>query len=203
MKNPFDAKIVEEKIAEFERETGYELIVAATKSSDPYPGAAWRGATLLALIFSSLILHFWELTPRTLEVVLIGALILLLVYILRKANLHYIFALPSEFERETLQEAQATFTQFHSKELGHEASVLFYISLKEHKIHLVTSSDLKLDPRNLEEAILKMSHEFKQKCYPEGLVQAIEILKNKILVNLGKNSKTIITSVEDRVFWRE
>lgn len=203
MKNPFESAEVNSRISLFEEKTGYELIVAAARSSDPYPGAAWRGALILGLLVSALILHFWNLEPRSLEVLLVGALVLIFVYLLRLTRLHFYFALPSEMERETLQEAQATFSHFQSDSLGHHASILVYLSLREHKIHLLTARELKLADEVLESAILKMSQKFKQGSFSDGLVDAIEVLETKILESVGKNQNPVKLNVADRVYWRE
>jgi uncharacterized membrane protein len=194
---------VSQRISAFEKNTGYELIIAAAKSSDPYPGAAWRGALLISLLVSALILHFWNFEPRSLEVLLVGLVTLLFVMLLRKCHLHYYFALPSEIERETLQEAQATYSHFQSDSLGHHASVLVYLSLQEHKIHLLTARELQLSDEDLDLAIIKMSHKFKEGSYAEGLVEAIGVLETKILNKVGRNPHPIHLSIEDRVFWKE
>jgi len=203
MKNPFDQPIVNQRISQFENNTGYELIVAAARSSDPYPGAAWRGATLLSLLISAIILHFWSFEPRSLEILLVGIIVLILVYLLRFLKLHYYFALPSEMERETLQEAQATFSHFQSESHGHHASILFYLSLRERKIHLLTSNDLKLDESTLKEAVSTMSHHFKKGSYADGLVGAVDLLEKKVLQSVGKNQNENQFKVADRVFWKE
>lgn len=203
MKNPFDSIEVSQRISAFEQNTGYELIVAAAKSSDPYPGAAWRGSLLLSLMISALVLHFWNLEPRSLEVLLVGLITLVFVIVLRKFDLHYYFALPSEMERESLQEAQATYSHFQSDSLGHHASVLVYLSLKEHKIHLLTARELELSDEDLESAILMMSQKFKEGSFAEGLIEAIGVLEMKVLTKVGKNPSPISLSVEDRVFWKE
>lgn len=203
MKNPFDSIEVNQRISAFEKNTGYELIVAAAKSSDPYPGAAWRGSLLLSLLVSALILHFWSFEPRSLEILLVGLVTLIFVMLLRRFNLHYYFALASEMERETLQEAQATYSHFQSDSLGHHASVLVYLSLKEHKIHLLTARELQLSDEDLDLAIIKMSQKFKEGSFADGLVEAIGALETKILNKVGKNPHPIHLSIEDRVFWKE
>jgi uncharacterized membrane protein len=203
MKNPFESTEINDKISSFEKSTGHELIVAATRSSDPYPGAAWRGATLVGLLVSAFILHFWELEPRSLEVLLVGAVILFFVYVLRVFKLHEYFALTSEMERETLQVAQATYAQFHSDDIGHHASILIYISIIEHKIHLLVAPDLKLSQESLDAAVIKMQQAFKKNCFKEGIIDAIEELEKSLLESVGKNPNPIVLNVEDRVFWRD
>ncbi len=203
MKNPFESNEINQRISQFEINTGYELIIAAARSSDPYPGAAWRGALLISLLVSAIILHFWNLEPRSLEVLLVGVVTVSFVFFLRLLKLHYYFALPSEMERETLQEAQASFSHFQSGSLGHHASILVYLSLREHKIHLLTARDLKLDDSVLESAIIKMSQKFKQGSYSQGLADAIDVLEKKILESVGKNAKPVTLNLADRVYWRE
>jgi len=200
---PFTSAPVAAKIKKFEEHTGYELVVAACHASDPYPGALWRGSVLVGLVLAALVLHFYNLHPRSLEILLVGACILLMVVLLRTLDLHRFFVLPSEAERETAEKASALFSQFQSTSLGHQASILLFFSLNEHKIHLLIDRDLngKLATEDLHEILALLRVHFKKGDFQTGLENAIGVLEEKILAKAGKNPHPPTLSVEDRIFW--
>ena len=199
----FNSTEISAKIKKFEENTGLELIVAAGKVSDPYPGATWRGGLLIGLILSAILLHFYAFEPRSLEVILVGAIILLSVCLIKFAGLNRFFFLNSETERETSEKASVLFSYFHSKDLGHEASILLFFSFTERKIHLLIDSHLKdkINQADLFEIISLIRMHFKTKHYELGLEKAIETLEQKILAKVGKNPNPPKLSVEDRIFW--
>lgn len=205
MKNkaPFTSAAVAEKIKKFEERTGYELVVAACHASDPYPGALWRGGVLIGLVLSALVLHFYNFHPRSLEILLVGAFILLVVTILRVLDLHRFFVLPSEAERETAEKASALFSQFQSSSLGHQAAILLFFSLNEHKMHLLIDRDLnsKLQAEDLHEILALLRTHFKKGDFQVGLENAIAVLEERVLAKAGKNPQPPTLSVENRIFW--
>lgn len=200
---PFTSAPVAAKIKKFEERTGYELVVAACHASDPYPGALWRGSVLVGLVLAALGLHFYDLHPRSLEILLVGACILLMVVLLRALDLHRFFVLPSEAERETAEKASALFSQFQSTSLGHQASILLFFSLNEHKMHLLIDRDLngKLATEDLHEILALLRVHFKKGDFQAGLENAIGVLEEKVLAKAGKNPHPPTLSVEDRIFW--
>lgn len=204
MKNaPFTSASVAEKIKKFEERTGYELVVAACHASDPYPGALWRGSVLVGLVLSALLLHFYSFNPRSLEILLVGLCILIAVVVMRALDLHRFFVLPSEAERETAEKASALFSQFQSSSLGHQAAILLFFSLNEHKIHLLLDRDMnaKLQPEDLHEILSLLRTHFKTGDFQTGLENAIGVLEEKVLAKAGKNPSPPTLSVPDRIFW--
>lgn len=199
----FNTQEISEKIKRFEATTGFELIVAAAETSDPYPGANWRGGLILGLFFSSLLLHFYALEPRSLEVLLVGAIILVSTIIVKFTGLSRVFHLNSETERETSEKAAELFSHFHSRDLGHEASVLLFFSFREHKIHLLVDSTLKqkLTQEDLLEIIGLIRLHFRSQHIALGIEKAIETLEAKVLSKVGKNPAPPVLTVEDRIFW--
>jgi uncharacterized membrane protein len=195
--------LVSKRIKLFEEQTGFELIVAATKSSDPYPGAQWRGGLLLGLLVSALLLHFYAFEPRSLEVLLIGLIISLTVAGVKLSGLGRFFVLPSESERETWEKAQVLFSQFQSTKLGHEAAIMLFISLEEHKMHLLIDRALneKISEQDLHEILSLLRVHFKAGQFDHGLEKAIGLLEEKVLLRVGKNPTPPQLSLEDRIFW--
>jgi uncharacterized membrane protein len=200
---PFTSAAVAEKIKNFEEHTGYELVVAACHASDPYPGALWRGGVLVGLVLSALALHFYNLHPRSLEILLVGACILLAVTVMRLLDLQRFFVLPSEAERETAEKASALFSQFQSSSLGHQAAILLFFSLNEHKMHLLIDRDMneKLKAEDLHEILALLRTHFKKGDFQTGLENAISVLEEKVLAKAGKNPHPPVLSVPDRIFW--
>ena len=202
-KTHFTSAEVKNKIQQFEQNTGYELVVAACHASDPYPGALWRGSVLLGLLTSGLVLHYYNFHPRSLEILIVGACILLMVIVLRLLDWHRFFVLPSETERETSEKAHALFSQFQATSLGHQAAILLFISLNEHKMHLLIDRDLKekISQEDLHEILALLRTQFKKGDFQKGLEEAIGVLEEKVLAKAGENPHPPALSVEDRVFW--
>jgi len=197
------SQLVTKRIQLFEERTGFELIVAAGTSSDPYPGAQWRGGLLVGLALSALLLHFYAFEPRSLEVLFVGLIVALSVAAVKLSGLGRFFVLPSEAERETWEKAQVLFSQFQSTTLGHQASILLFLSLEEHKMHLLVDQILheKLSESDLHEILALMRLHFRSGQFDQGLEKAIGLLEEKVLARIGKNPHPPVLAVEDRIFW--
>lgn len=203
MKATFDVTSVDQKIQQFEENTGYELIVAGTSSSDPYPGAYWRGGVLLGLLLSGVIFHFYEIHPHSLEILITGVTILAAVAGLCVSQLHRYFVVPAEAQRETSEKAAELFSHFQSQNLGHQASILLFFSLQEHKIHLLVDSELKvkLSQEDLNETVRLMIPHFKQRNYVQGISASVATLEEKVLTKAGKRQAKAEDHVANKVFW--
>jgi uncharacterized membrane protein len=203
MKAPFETSQIESQIQQFELATGHELIVVGANASDPYPGAVWRGGLLLGLLVAGTFLHFFEFSPRSLEVLAVGALILLMATLLRLTGLHRFFVLPAEAQRETSEKALELFSRFQSKNLGHEAAVLLFFSMQEHKIHLLVDSDLntKLNQADLDGIVELLQKEFHQRQFSDGISRSVGVLQETILEKVGKRPQSAENHVPNKVFW--
>lgn len=203
MKIPFETTLIEARIRAFEENTGHELIVAAAPCSDPYPGAAWRGGLFLGLIAAGLALYFWELHPRSLEVLLVGVLTLAMVALLRATSLHHLFMLPSEADRETLEKSVQLFHGFRQKELGHQAALLLYFSMWERKLHLLVDGELKgkLTQVELDGVVATIQSDFHRKDFAGGLTRGVGKLEELVLAKAGKRAQSAGNHVPDKVFW--
>ncbi|MBY0516832.1 MAG: TPM domain-containing protein [Bacteriovoracaceae bacterium] len=202
-KSQFTSPEVTHAISNFENTTGYELVVAVCTKSDPYPGAIWRGAVLFGLLCSILFLHFYDFSPKTLEVLVVGLFILVSVYVVKWTKLFHFFITSQESSRETREKAAELFSKFQSNRIGHQASLLLFFSLVERKMHLLVDKDLneKLSPEDLQETITLLRMHFKQGNFQDGLKKSIEILEKKILQKAGKNPNPCQFEVPDRIFW--
>lgn len=202
-KSQFTSPQVVEKIQQFEKNTGYELVVVAAEASDPYPGALWRSAIINALLVAALLFQFYTFTPRLIEVAIIAGLLGVFYLFFKLTGLHRFFILPSEAERETREKAESLFSRFQSSSLGHEASVLLFFSLSEHKMHLLIDRVLneKLKEDDLLEILTLLRLHFKQGDFQHGLEKAIGQLEQKVLSKVGKNIHPPTLVIEDRIFW--
>lgn len=200
---PFDVSGIETKIKNFEANTGYELIVTGTMSSDPYPGAAYRGGLLAGLLVAGLGFHFFEVHPHSLEILITGAAIALMITLLRVSGMYRYFVTPAEAMRETSEKAAELFSHFQSQNLGHQASVLLFFSMQERKIHLLVDSELKakLSQEDLNEAVALMGQHFKAKNYAAGVAESVTTLEQKILAKVGKRAMQAENHVANKVFW--
>jgi uncharacterized membrane protein len=203
MKIPFETTQIEARIRAFEENTGHELIVAAAPSSDPYPGAAWRGGLLLGLMAAGVALYYWELHPRSLEVLLVGAMALVMVALLRATSLHHFFVLASEADRETLEKSVQLFHGFRQEELGHQAALLLYFSMWERKLHLLVDGELKgkLSQEDLDGVVASIQSDFHKKDFAGGLTRGVTQLEELVLIKVGKRPQSAGNHVPDKVFW--
>ncbi len=144
-KSQFTSPQVVEKIQQFEKNTGYELVVVAAHASDPYPGALWRSSIINTLLIAAIIFQFYTFSPRLIEILIIAGLLVAFYGFFRLTGLHRFFILPSEAERETREKAESLFSRFQSSSLGHEASILLFFSLSEHKMHLLIDTRRNID----------------------------------------------------------
>src|SRR5690606_28334997 len=55
-----DVKLVEDKLKQFERNTGCELLLVVANTADPYPAAPWRFGFIAALLISLVFTYFFE-----------------------------------------------------------------------------------------------------------------------------------------------
>lgn len=202
-KAPFNVTGIEDKIQAFEANTGHELIVVATHASDPYPGAGWRGGVLIGLLIAGVVFHYFEVHPHSLEILATGALIGLATWLLRVTGAHRFFILPKEAMRETTEKAAEFFSHFQSQQLGHQASILLFFSMQEHKIHLLVDSELKgkLTQQDLDETVMVMASHFKEKHYEHGIEASVLSLEQKVLGKIGKRASQAENHVANKVFW--
>lgn len=200
---PFNAAEASEKIQNFEAATGRELIVVACGSSDPYPGASWRGGLLLSLLATGIFTYFFELEPHVLEILMVGVGAWIFQLLLHFTGAQMFFALAKEKERETAEKASDFFQRFQSNQLAHQASVLLFFSLAERQIHLLVDRDLKdkLSTEDLLEIVTLLQMHFKRQSFGAGLGAGIELLQKKVLEKAGKNPHPSSNDVPDRVFW--
>lgn len=204
MKNPFENRPdLEASIRRFEERTGLELIVAATPVSDPYPGASWRAGAVLGTLAALALIPFTPWESYVAHVLLTAALIGLAAQGLAGSRLHHLFLLPSEVERETSEKAAQIFSQFQRQDQIHRASLLVFLSLAEHRFHILVDGALtELVPqRELESLVTLFSAEFKQAHFCEGLTAGIAKLEAHLLRHIGKQADRGEATVADHVFW--
>ncbi len=200
---PFDVAQAEENIRAFESSTGYELIVAAVPTSDPYPGAAWRGGLLLGTLLAGLWLHFYELNPRAWEALVVAGCVAAATYLLRLTGFHHAFLWQAEADRESAEKAATLFSRFQGGGMGHQASILLFFSLGDHRIHLLVDRELaqKLPQADLDEIVEALGTPFRRRDYGAGIALSVDLLERKILNKVGKRPESAPDQVANRVFW--
>lgn len=204
MENPFaNRPELEASIRRFEERTGLELIVVATPVSDPYPGASWRAGAVLGTLVTLALIPFTPWESYAAHVFVTAALIGLAAWGLARSRLHHLFLLPSEVERETSEKAAQLFSQFQRQDQVHRASLLVFLSLAEHRFHILVDSTLTelVSQRELESLVTLFSAEFKEAHFCEGLTAGIDKLEAHLLNRIGKQAGTGTTAVADHVFW--
>lgn len=200
---PFDVQQIEKRIGSFEANTGLELIVVATRTSDPYPGAYWRGGLLIGTLLAFVLFHYYEFHPHTWEIATTALLIALSAHILRLTQFHRFFITLPEGARESSEKAAQAFSHFQSQSKGHDASILVFFSMFERKIHLLVGRELKdkLSQEDLDQTVQLMTTHFKQGKYAQGIEASIASLEERVLSKVGKRPVGE-NKIENKVFWQ-
>lgn len=187
MLNQEDVKIVENKIKDFETNTGCELIVVVAKSSDSYPAASWRFgfySSLIAIFIFSLYFEFhhsyyWPgvflvLTP-------------LGVWLGGHDSAKRWALNPIEVDRECYEKSIECFHKFGTSKVEHKVTAMIMVSLLERKINVLVDEKLKsqLTQEELDELVSIMKVHFKQGNMCLGFIKSIESFEQKILKDFG------------------
>lgn len=197
MKNLFtqnDIELIENKIKDFESNTGCDLLIVVRKESDDYSGQAWMFSvfgsfilTFVLIIISSYLelhlelkaLYFWPFISLTLTLILFKLSNFMLIKSLLINDL--------DCEKKCLEKAIHSFYTLGVTQVTHKVTALIMLSVLEKKIVLLVDSKLKekIDQNELNDLINQMKKNFKVRKFSQGLIETIEKLKSKILHDFG------------------
>lgn len=182
-----DVKLVEDKIKQFEVNTGCELLVILAKASDQYPGATWRFGVILGLIVTFIFSLFFEFHHAYLWP-FFTFLITILGLWLGNLNWAKRLALSDwEVDRECFEKSVEYFHTLGTSKVSHKVTAMIMVSVLERKIMVLVDEHLKsqITQAELDELIEVMKVHFKQGNMVLGFIHSIENLEQKILKDFG------------------
>ncbi len=199
-----DVKLIEEKLKQFERNTGCELLLVHAKQSDLYPGASWRfgmiAGFILTFIFSLFLDfhhgYFWPL-----------AMLLVTVVMVWVGHFTWAkkFALSDiEIERETMEKAVEYFHTLGTSKVSHKVTAMIMVSVLEKRIIVLVDEKLKshITQPELDELVNIMRTHFRAGNMGLGFIQSIESLEQKILKDFGgKVSDVNPSELKDQILF--
>lgn len=195
---------VEEKIKQFEENTGCELVVAIAEESDPYPAAPLRFGFLAMITLSLIATYYFEFHIDT---YLVFAQLILMIILAQLGRIPYfkkLMLLESEVQREVGEKSIELFYQLCSTKTEHKVSTLLYISLLEKQIRLLVDKDLneKIDQKKLDNVVHNLSNELKNKKFGDGVIHAIDTIEQMVLEAFGEKLNQVAPNeIKNKVFW--
>jgi uncharacterized membrane protein len=197
-----DVKLIEDRLKQFEANTGCELLLVHANSSDLYPGASWRfgiiGGFILTFIFSL----FFEFHHGYLWSVAMFVVTVVMVWI-GHFNWAKKFALSDiETNRETLEKAIEYFHTLGTSKVSHKTTAMIMVSVLERKIFVLVDEKLKTEitQAELDELVAIMQKHFKEGNMGLGFISSIQSLEAKILKDFGgKLSQVSPSELSDKI----
>ncbi|MBL7665262.1 MAG: hypothetical protein JNM93_09020 [Bacteriovoracaceae bacterium] len=196
---------IENKIKAFESNTGSELVLCIAKSSDQYPAAILRFAVILSFICSFCISFYFEFEFSFYPIILQFLFFVFFAFIGKLKFLKKYFLSTVEVLREVDEKSIEVFYLLGSSQ-DHNGHILLYISLLERKIKLLVGKKIaqQMTQEELNEMVLMLQGEFKQKHFFTGLSRSIELLEAQIKKYFPeKVIQNLPNQIENRIFWQD
>jgi uncharacterized membrane protein len=201
-----DEPQIAQAIEEFEQSTGAEMVIAVSKSSDPYPAASLRFAIVAGLIISMIVSFFFEFKYDFLWILAYFVVMLLMIPIGMIPSVKKRLLVDNETDREVNEKAVELFHQLCTTKTEHKVSTFMYFSLMERKIRLMVDADLKdkFSQEDLDLIVEKMSNHFKLKDFKGGLLESISTIKERFKQEFPeKLSQVAPDQIHNEIFWVE
>lgn len=182
-----DAKLVENRLKQFEASTGCELLLVMANQCDPYPGAVWRfgllGGFLCSLVFS----YYFNFEHRWLWPVSFLIFSLLSVLLARFPQVKRIALSDWETDRECREKAVELFHTLGTSAVSHKVTAMILVSDLEKRIQILIDEKIKekINQQDLDDLIHTMQGHFKSGHKGLGLTESIGLLEKKILAAFG------------------
>lgn len=182
-----EIKLVEEKLKQFELNTGCELLLILAKSSDEYPGATWRFGVLSSFIITFIFSLFFEFHHAYLWPLSTLLLIIFMVWIGHFSWAKRLALSDLEVQRECMEKAIEYFHSMGTSKVSHKVTAMIMVSVLERKIIVLVDEKLKsrISNSELDELVVIMQKNFREGNMGLGFIQSIEGLEQKILKDFG------------------
>ncbi len=180
-----DIKLVEDKLKQFEMNTGCELLLVLAKSSDEYPGATWRFGILSSFIVTFIFSLFFEFQHGYLWPLFLMALTIFFVWIGHFSWAKKIALSDIEVHRECMEKSIEYFHTLGTSKVTHKITAMIMVSVLERKIMVLVDEKLKdkISQNDLDGLVFNMQMHFKNGNMGLGFIQSIESLEQKIIKN--------------------
>lgn len=197
-----DIKLIEDRLKQFEANTGCELLLVCAQSSDLYPGASWRFGVIAGFVLTFIFSLFFEFHHGYLWPV---SMILITAVMVWVGHFSWAkkFALSDlEVDRESFEKAVELFHTLGTSKVSHKITAMIMVSILEKKIYVLIDDFLKkeITQPELDELVEIMKKHFKSGNMGLGFVASIESLEQKILKDFnGKVSNTPPSELCDKI----
>ncbi len=182
-----DIKIVEDKIRQFELNTGCELLLIVCKSSDDYPAAPFRFALVASFLFNLVFSHYIEFQHAELWPLFFLITFLLFTWLGRFWLVKRLALADFEVRRESLEKAIELFHTQGSSKVSHQLTAMIMVSVLERQIHVLVDNKLKeqISQQELDDLVIIMQSHFRAGNMALGFSESIQSLQEKILKDFG------------------
>jgi uncharacterized membrane protein len=182
-----DIKEVEKRIKQFETNTGCELLLILTDSSDQYPGAIWRFGMIAGFILTFIFSLFFEFHHGYWWPITMLLFTLIMVWVGHFDWAKKLTLTDAETDRETFEKAVEYFHTLGTAKVSHKVTAMIMVSVLEHKIMVLVDEKLKseISQAELDELVTIMQKHFSEGHMGLGFVHSIESLEQKILKDFG------------------
>jgi uncharacterized membrane protein len=195
-----DINLVEDRLKQFEANTGCELLLVVTNASDPYPGASGRFGLIAGFCLSLIFTHYFEFQQHLLYPLSFFVITLLMTWVGHFPWAKRLALSAWEVDRESAEKSIEYFHTLGTSKVSHKVTAMIMVSVLEKKIHVLVDETLKskISEKDLEDLLALMRTHFKAGNVGLGLVQSIVNLEEKILTSFkGRVSEVNPSELKD------
>lgn len=182
-----DVHLVESRLKQFETNTGCELLLVITNTSDPYPAASLRFGIVSAFVLTLIFSYYLEFNHGWLWPISIFIVTVFMTWIGHFSWAKRLALSDWETARECREKAIEYFHTLGTSKVSHKVTAMIMVSTLEKNIQLLIDEKLKtqITQTELDELIELMKGHFKAGNVGLGLVSSIDKLEGKILKDFG------------------
>lgn len=197
-----DKSQVENRLKLFEQKTGCDLLLVVCDECDPYPAASWRFGVTSSFIIGLTFSYYFDFHLGFLWPLGLFLCTLLFSNLTRFKWAKRLALSDWETLRETKEKAIELFHTLGTNRVSHGVTAMIMVSLLEKKIHVLVDEQLKekISQLELDELVMIMQKHMKKNELAAGLIESIESLENKIILDFGgKVSEADLTQLSDTI----
>ena len=191
-----DVNLVENRLKQFETNTGCELLLVIANESDPYPGAFWRFGFVASFVFMLIFSHYLDFHHNWLWPLSFFVVTALMVWVGHFPWAKRLALADWEVERECREKALELFHTLGTSKVTHKVTAMIMVSTLERNIQILIDEKLKteLTQHELDDLVTLMKSHFQQGNVGLGLVNSIAQFEEKILLDFGGKVSELTSS---------